>query len=338
MIRTKKPDHGKEKDMHRFLIAGTILVLFAACLPATTQAQNYPDHPIQLVIPTSPGSGVDILGRIVAEELGKLLNTQVVPMNKPGASFTAGTDAVVRSKKDGYTLLYAPSTAIVYSRIPDPTTVPYDPFKDLDFLGLNVWNPMFLVVPEDAPWKTFAEFVDHLKKKPGEVRMSLLGALAIERFDLEIIKSMTDAEVSIIPFKGPAEALTALLGGHVESSFIGVGLGLPHVKSGKIRPLLITRKWSELPNVPTTTELGYKKELDSGCFALYGPAGLPEDVKKVLIPAFEKIAKNPELKAQMDKMGFVADYKTPAELIKFMKEGFATGMDLAKKITAQEKK
>ena len=320
------------------LIVGMVLVLSAAVLPATVLAQNYPDHPIQLVIPTSPGSGVDILGRLLGEELGKLLNTQVIPVNKPGASFTTGTDAVVRSKKDGYTLLYAPSTAIVYSRIPDPSVVPYDPFKDLDFLGLNVWNPMFLVVREDAPWKTFNEFVDYLKKHPGEVRMSLLGALSIERYLLEIIKSLTGAEVSIIPFKGPPEAMTALLGGHVESSFIAVGMGLPQVQTKKIRPLLTTRKWSELPDVPTTTELGYNKELDNGCFALYAPAGLPEDVKKVLIPAFEKIAKNPELRSKIDKMGFVADYKSPAEHTRILKGNYESAMDLAKKIMAQEKK
>ena len=290
------------------------------------------------MIPSPPGSGVDILGRLVAEELSKILNTQVVPMNKPGASFTAGTDAVVRSKKDGYTLLYTPSTAIIYSRIPDPSTVPYDPVKDLEPLGLHVWNPMMVVVKEDAPWNKFTEFLADLKKRPGEIRMSLLGALAIERFNLEIIKSETGATVSIIPFKGPAEAMSAVMGGHVESSFIGVGLGYPQVQAGKLRPLLITRKWAELPDVPTTRDLGYKKDLDSGWFAFYGPAGLPEEVKKVLIPAFEKVAKNPQLKAKIDKMGFVADYKTPAELKKNMIDGFESGMAMAKKIVAQEKK
>ena len=319
-----------------FFIVGTVLVLFVSGLPVTIQAQTYPDHPIQLVIPSSPGSGVDILGRIVAEELGKVLNNQVVPINKPGASFTAGTDAVVRSKKDGYTLLYTPSTAIIYSRIPNPETVPYDPVKDLEPLGLHVWNPMIVVVQEDAPWKKFSDLVDYTKRKPGEMRMSLLGALAIERFNLEIIKSQTDAQVSIIPFKGPAEALTALLGGHVESSFIGVGIGLPHIKAGKIRALLITRKWSELPKVPTITELGHKRGLDSGWFAFYAPAGIPEDVKKVLVPAFEKIAKNPELKDKIDKMGFVVDYKPPAELTKIMIDGFETGMDMARKLGGQK--
>jgi len=155
--------------MSRFvLIVGVVLVLFLTGLIPTLQAQQYPDHPIQLVLPTTPGAGVDILGRLVGEEMGKILKTQIVPINKPGASFTTGTDAVVRSRKDGYTLLYSPSTAMIYARIPNPDVVPYDPVKDLEPIGLHVWNPMILVVKEDSPWKTFSEFVTMPRKTRGK--------------------------------------------------------------------------------------------------------------------------------------------------------------------------
>ena len=194
---------------------------------------------------------------------------------------------------------------------------------------------MILVVREDSPWKTFSEFLDRARKNPGKVSMSIFGALAIERFNMEIIKSLTEAQFNLVPFKGPAEALGAILGGHVESSFIGVGLAFPHVKEGKIRALLITRKWSELPGVPTITELGYKKELDSGWFAFYAPAGVPDEVKAALVPAFEKIAGNLELKARIDQMGFVVDYKSPAEHKKIMIEGFEMALSIAQKIGAQ---
>jgi tripartite-type tricarboxylate transporter receptor subunit TctC len=273
--------------MKRFIfITGFILILFGiSSLPA--QAQPYPNRPIQLVIPTTPGSGVDIVARLAAEELSKILKMPVVPVNKPGASFTTGTDAVVRSKKDGYTLLYTPSTAIIYARIPDPSTVPYDPFKDLEFLGLHAWNPIFLVVRSDSTSKNFSDFINQAKKAQGKMTMSLFGALAIERFNMEIISSMTDTQYNYVPFKGPPEALTAILGGHVDSSFIAVGLGYPNVKAGQIRALLTSRKWSDLPDVPTITELGYKRDLDSGSFSFYAPVGIPNEVKSVLIPAFE---------------------------------------------------
>ena len=317
------------------LFVGIVLAFFVPGQITPLQAQPYPNRPIQLVIPTTPGAGVDIVGRLVAEEVGKILKTQMVPVNKPGASFTTGTDAVVRSKKDGYTLLYTPSTAIIYARIPNPDLVPYDPVRDLEPLGVHAWNPMILVVKEDAPWKTFPELLDYARKNPGKVTMSLFGSLAIERFNMEIIKSLTDTQFNLVPFKGPAEALGAILGGHVDSSFIGVGLAFPHVKEGKIRALLTTRKWSELPDVPTVTELGYKKELDSGWFAFYAPAGVPDEVKAALVPAFEKVARNPELKARIDRMGFVVDYKSPAEHKKIMVEGFEAAMAIAQKIGAQ---
>jgi len=313
-----------------------ISVLFFICtLGLTTtpiQAQPYPERNIQLIIPTTPGSAVDIVGRLVAEELGRILWTQVIALNKPGASMTSGTDAVVRSKKDGYTLLYATTTAMVYSRVPNPEIVPYDPVKDLEPLGMHLWVPAALVVRQDSPWKTFSEYVEYGKKNPGKLSISIHSIGAIEHFNLEVIKSLTDTQFNMIPFKGAAEALTGLLGGHVDSSFVGLTLTLPHVKSGKMRILLTSRKWPGLPELPTIAELGYKQELSAGWFGFYAPAGISEEVKKVLVSGFERIARNPEMKSKIDGMGFTVDYKSPAELRRIMIEDFEAAMAIAKKI------
>lgn len=315
------------------LIAGILFFICTFSLTTTTiQAQPYPERNIQLIIPTTPGSAVDIVGRLVAEELGKILGTQVIALNKPGASMTSGTDAVVRSKKDGYTLLYATTTAMVYSRVPDPEIVPYDPVKDLEPLGMHLWVPAALVVKQDSPWKTFSEYVEYGKKNPGKLSISIHSIGAIEHFNLEVIKSLTGTQFNMIPFKGASEALTGLLGGHVDSSFVGLTLTLPHVKSGKMRILLTTRKWPGFPELPTVTELGYKQELSAGWFAFYGPAGIPEEVKKVLVSAFERIAKNPEMKSKIDGMGFTVDYKSPVELKRIMREDFEEAMAIAQKI------
>jgi tripartite-type tricarboxylate transporter receptor subunit TctC len=324
----------KEENMKRsILIVGILFCMgLFGLTPITIQAQSYPERNIQLVIPTPPGSAVDIVGRLVGEELGKILGTQVIAMNKPGASMTSGTDAVVRSKKDGYTLLYATTTAMVYSRVPNPGIVPYDPVKDLEPLGMHLWVPAAIVVNQDSPWKTFSEYIEYAKKNPGKLSVSIHSVGAIEHFNLEVIKSLTDAQFNMIPFKGASEALTGLLGGHVDSSFVGLILTLPHVKSGKMRILLTTRKWPGLPELPTLTELGYKQELSAGWFAFYAPAGIPEEVKKILVSAFEKVAKNPEMKSKIDSMGFTVDYKSPAELKKIMIEDFEEAMGIAKKI------
>ena len=314
----------------------TVSILFFICTFSLTiptiQAQPYPERNIQLIIPTTPGSAVDIVGRLVAEELGRILGTPVIPLNKPGASMTSGTDAVVRSKKDGYTLLYATTTAMVYSRVPNPEIVPYDPVKDLEPLGMHLWVPAALVVKQDSPWKTFSEYMEYAKKNPGKVSISIHSVGAIEHFNVEVIKSLTNAEFNMIPFKGASEALTGLLGGHVDSSFIGLTLTLPHVKAGKMRILLTTRKWPGLPELPTITELGYKQELSAGWFAFYAPAGISEEVKKVLVSAFERIARNPEMKSKIDGMGFTVDYKSPVELKRIMIEDFETAMAIAQKI------
>ncbi len=315
------------------LIAGILFFICTFSLTTTTiQAQPYPERNIQLIIPTTPGSAVDIVGRLVAEELGKILGTQVIALNKPGASMTSGTDAVVRSKKDGYTLLYATTTAMVYSRVPDPEIVPYDPVKDLEPLGMHLWVPAALVVKQDSPWKTFSEYVEYGKKNPGKLSISIHSIGAIEHFNLEVIKSLTGTQFNMIPFKGASEALTGLLGGHVDSSFVGLTLTLPHVKSGKMRILLTTRKWPGFPELPTVTELGYKQELSAGWFAFYAPAGIPEEVKKVLVSAFERIARNPEMKSKIDGMGFTVDYKSPVELKRIMIEDFEAAMAIAQKI------
>jgi tripartite-type tricarboxylate transporter receptor subunit TctC len=313
-----------------------VIILFSICtfsLTTTTiQAQPYPNRNIQLVIPSTPGAAMDITGRLVAEELGKILGTQIITVNKPGASMTLGTDAVVKSKKDGYTLLYANTTAIVYSRVPAPNIVPYDPVEDLEPLGMHLWVPLVVAVKEGSPWKTFPELVEYAKQNPGKLRISTHSEASIDRFNVEICQSLTGAQFNHIPFKGAPEAVTALLGGHVEVTSTALSLALPHHNAGKMKILLITRKWSGLPNAPTFTELGYKQELGAGWFAFYAPAGVPEEVKKVLVPVFQRIATNPEMKSKIDKMGFVVDYKSPSELKKIMIEDYEAAVAVALKI------
>jgi tripartite-type tricarboxylate transporter receptor subunit TctC len=295
-------------------------------------ADRYPDRPIQVVIPNVPGSVMDINARVLSDELGKLLGTQIIVITKPGAATTLGTDAVARSKKDGYTLVYTGASATIYTRITNPETVPYDPIKDLEPLGLHLFLPLTVTVQENSPWKTFGELVDYAKKNPGKLRVSTIGVGGIDHFNMEITQAMTGAQFTHVPFKGGEAVITALLGGHVEVTYDAFGKILPHAQAGKLRILLLTKKMSEYPHIPTATELGYKQGLLSGWFAFYGPAGLPEEVKKILIPAIEKVIKNPELKAKVEKMGFVVDYKSPAELKKLVIDEYETANAIAIKI------
>ncbi|OGP64741.1 MAG: hypothetical protein A2169_01885 [Deltaproteobacteria bacterium RBG_13_47_9] len=297
------------------LVGGVVLVVCAFGLAdSTLQAQPFPNRLIQLVIPMGPGTATDIHGRVIAEELKKILKTEIVVVNKPGASQTTGTDAVVKSKKDGYTLLYAGGAAIVAHAL-EPGIVPYDPIKDLEPLGLHVFFPVVIAVQEDAPWKTFHEFSDDAKKNPGKIRISTPGIQTHSSINVMIMETLTGAQYTLIPFKEGAKAVTALLGGHVEATSFSFSPLIPHVHSKKMRVLLTSKKMSDYNNIPTINELGYREELTTPFMGIYAPVGIPEEVKKILVPAIKEAIHNPDVIAKISKIGgSIIDYRSPEGL------------------------
>ena len=202
--------------MKRFvLLVGLFLIGYGWIVGAPAlEAQPYPNHPIQLVIPGAAGLMQDIPGRLLSEEVGKLIKQQIVVVNKPGASMTLGTDAVAKSKKDGYTLLFTATAPLVYPRVFDPKSVPYDADKELVPLGGRALISFVVAVQEGSAWKTFAELIDYAKKNPEKLRVGTPGVETTANFDLQIIQSLTGARFIHIPItKGPA---VSLLGGHIE--------------------------------------------------------------------------------------------------------------------------
>lgn len=314
-------------------LLGAFLVLNAFSSGVQTlQAQPYPSHPIQLVIPGAPGDAGDIAARLLMEELAKILKTPVVAVNKPGGAAAVGTDFVAKSKKDGYTLLYGITAGTIYSPALGPDTIPYDPIRDLEPLGFHAFFPCIFSVQSEAPWKNFLEIVDYARTNPGKFRCSTLGVGSINHFQLEIIKSLTNADITMIPFKGASPAVTGLLGGHVEATFVALAVSEPHQRSGKLRGILLDRKVPDLPEIPTLRELGYKRDLPSPWAGLYGPAGMPEEAKKVLIPAIEKAIKTPELMSKIQKMWFLPGYKPPSEHKALWIEDYENAKTLTKKM------
>ena len=325
----------KEVNVKLLSMTGSLLVAVLALnlgIAQNLQAQSYPSHPINLIVTMDPGAGADTAGRHLAEELSKILKTQVIVINKPGAGSTLGADFVVKSKKDGYTLLYATASSVVYTKATNPEVVPFDPVKDLEPLGLHCFFPVTVVVQQTSPWKTFGELIDYARKNPGGVRVSVPGQGNIDHLNVEIIKSLTDTQFTIVPFKGAGAAMTALLGNHVDVAAISVPLASPHVKAGKLRNLLLSNKMREFQEVPTLTELGYKQDLLYPWFALYAPAGIPDEVKNVLVPAIEKAVKNPEMEAKLEKLGFMVEYRSPAELRNLQESDYARARPLAVKL------
>jgi tripartite-type tricarboxylate transporter receptor subunit TctC len=279
-----------------------------------------------------PGTTGDITGRLVAEELSKILGTPVIVLNKPGASMTLGTDVVARSKKDGYTIAYTNTSAIIYAKVSNPEVVPYDPFKDLEPLGLHVFFSNVVAVHESSPWKTFSELIDDAKKNPEKIRVGTPGIGSLSHFCLALMETLTGAKFNHIPLKGTQPMITNLMGKHLEVIITAPSQVLPFVSEGKARALAVSKKTPQLPDVPTLTELRYNQDLLSAWFALYAPAGVPEEVKKVLVPAIEKAIKTPEMRPKIEKLGFVVEYKSPQELRKIMTEDYETASAIAVKI------
>jgi tripartite-type tricarboxylate transporter receptor subunit TctC len=314
-----------------------ILMVFGFVIGVSPSwAQRYPDRPIQYFIPNVAGSIMDINSRLFTEDLGKILGTQVVPINKPGAATILGTDALAKSKKDGYTIGYA-SNSIVYARILNPETFHFDPDKDIEPLGQHVLLPLAAAVRADAPWNTFNELIDYAKKNPGKIRVDTIGIGSPAHFNLEILQSLTGAKFTHVPFKGGESVITAILGGHIEVTIDAVNKIWPQVESKQMKILLLSTKMADFPNVPTITELGFKQGLVSTWFAVYTQAGLPEDVKKILVPATERAIKNPESKAKIEQMKLVVEYKAPADMKRKVAEEYTAALEIADKVGLRKK-
>ena len=320
--------------MKRFMTILGFLLLVDVVLVGTAnlQAQPYPAHPIQLVIPGAPGDAVDIAARSAAEELAKILKVPIVPLNKPGGGSILGTEFAVKSKKDGYTLLYALSSGLIYNPAMNPDSVPYDPIHDLEPLGMHVNFPTVISVRADSPWKHFSEMVEYAQKNPGKFRCGTLGVGSINHFQLEIIKSITNTDINMVPFKGASPVVTAVLGGHIEAAFVAVVLSQPHYESGKLRGILLDHKVAALPDIPTLRDLGYPQDLPVSFFGFFATAGIPDEAKKVLIPAIEKAIKTPEVMTKLQKLWYITNYKSPAELRQMLTENYEKAKSIAKKM------
>jgi tripartite-type tricarboxylate transporter receptor subunit TctC len=316
--------------MIRGLLAlSTFIVLFFA--PQLLPAQVYPKQPINLIIPLAPGDATDVAGRTIGEGISKLLKVPVVAVNRPGAGGTIGTDSAVKAPKDGYTILITNNASLVFNRILTPEAVPYDPFKDLTPIGMAARTPIVLAVHKDAPFKNFAEMAEYGKKNPGNVRIGTVGPGSVGHFTVEIVNSLTGADLTMIPFKGAGPAVTAALGGHIEGAAAAQGVVAEHLKAGTMRGIVASTKMAEFPQIPTLAQLGYKQNLLGVWSAFFAPAGVPAEVSKTLISALEKVMKDPAVASKLANLGMVADYVPPDKLIAEIREEHRTVEQIAKK-------
>lgn len=313
------------------MLKKSLSALALAALTALAQAQGYPRGPINLVIPLAPGDATDIAARAMGEELSKLLKVPVVPVNKAGAGGALGTDSVVKAPKDGQTILITINAALTFRRVLEPENVPYDPLKDLTPLGITTRIPSIFAVRDDAPYKSFGEMIEHAKKHPGSVRAGTVGAGSVGDFTVRMISALAGAEITMIPFKGASPAVTALRGGHVEGVALALGAVAGHIKSGAMRGIVISSRFPDFPAIPTLADLGYAQNLPAVWLGFFAPAGVSAEVTHALVPAVEKVAKDPAIAARLAALGMLHDYSPPARLLEEIRDEHRSVEAIARK-------
>jgi tripartite-type tricarboxylate transporter receptor subunit TctC len=181
-------------------------------------------------------------------------------------------------------------------------------------------SPSILAVRGEAPYRTFAELVDHAKKNPGAVRIGTAGAGSVGEFCVRTINSLTGAGLVPVPFTGASPGVTALLGGHVEGVVLALGTMTGHLRSGALRGVVISSKYPDFPDIPTLPELGYAEGLFGIWVAFFAPAGVPVEVTRTLVPALEHAIKSPAIGAKLKPLGMVMDYSPPEKLLDEIRE------------------
>jgi tripartite-type tricarboxylate transporter receptor subunit TctC len=265
------------------------------------------------VIPLAAGDATDTAARAIAEELARDLKVAVIPVNRPGAAGALGTSLVVKAPKDGYTILLTNNAALVFRAVIDPKVATYDPFRDLTPLALAMRSPSILVAGPDRPFKSLQEMVEYAKKNP--VRIGTAGVGSVGHFCVNTIGTLTGTELTMVPFTGATPAVTAVRGGHVDGVVLALGAMTGQIRSGAVRPLLISTKSEDFPDIPTFAELGFKEPLFGVWTAFFAPAGVPPEVTAALVPALERAIRAPSVSARLKPLGIVPDYAPPEKLL-----------------------
>lgn len=297
------------------LLAGLVMGL---AFVAGVSAAGYPEKAITVIVPFPPGGSTDSIARIIGPKITQKLGQPWIVDNRPGATGAIGAGMVKRAAPDGYTLLVA--SIGVYSVNPVlQKNMAYDPSKDFDLLTVAVRAPNVLVANPNVPAKTVAELVAYLKKNPGKLSFASAGAGSSDHLTAALFWQKSGTSGLHVPYKGGLPAMTDLIGGQVDVSFVNINTALPYIKSGKIKVLAVTgeQRAAVLPNVPTLSESGVHGVDIYSWQAVAAPKGLPKDVKAKLHGAIVAALNEPDIKARLVEQGFEIVGNTPEQFEKF---------------------
>lgn len=314
-------------------LIAALFALFVAT-PAAF-AQGFPSRPVTLIVTFPAGGPTDVAGRALAEATSKYLGQPIVVENRPGAAGTLGAAALVNARPDGYTLSMIPVTVL---RLPHMENVAFDPLKDIRYV-IGVSGYVFaVVVRADAPWKTMGELVAHAKANPDRVTFGSHGIGSTVHLAMEELAAAQGLKLVHVPYKGSADMMTALLGGHIQVAVDSTG-AVPHVSAGKARVLAVfTEKRVPIwPDVPTLAELGYGI-VSTSPYGIGAPAGTPPEIVKILHDAFRKGLEDPIHLKALEKFNQPLWYKSSEEYAQWAREQFERERRLIERLGLAKKK
>ena len=308
--------------MKTLLTAIAFTLLAAAGGPV--QAQAWPAKPVTLLVPFPPGGSTDMIARTLGTKLQEKLGGTFIVQNQAGAGGTVGAAAAKRAAPDGYTVFVSSLGPFVIG--PHLVKSPgYDPLKDFDYITVAVQAPNVLAVPASSPHKSVADVLAFHKANPGKMSFASAGNGTSDHLTAELFWQMTGTSGLHIPYKGGAPAMSDLLGGQVDASFMNINTGITNIKAGKLRALAVTsaKRSPLLPDVPTLEEAGVKGATVNSWQAFAAPKGLPADIKTKLHDALVAGLNDPQVKAKLLDLGFEIVGNTPEQFTAFQATEFA---------------
>jgi tripartite-type tricarboxylate transporter receptor subunit TctC len=291
-------------------------------LTATAAAQDYPNKPVRLIIPFPPGGSNDVVGRMIATQLGEKLGKQVVVDNRAGAGGVIGTEVAANSPPDGYTLLVI---SIAHAVNPWLYKLSYDPIKSFTPVGILASGPNVLVVNPELAVHSVKELIALGKQKPGELQYASAGIGSFQHLGGELFKLEAGVDILHVPFKGGGPAMIDVIGGHTKVMFSSLVQTTPHIKSGKLRPLGTggTKRSPVLPDVPTIAEAGVPGYEAVNWWGIVAPAGTSPAIIEKLHKDLAAVQSSPATQEQFSREGATVVQMSSADFGKFIQTEMA---------------
>jgi tripartite-type tricarboxylate transporter receptor subunit TctC len=292
----------------------------AALLPASPlRAQGWPEKPIRLILTAPPGSSIDVLGRLVADQLRERLGQAVIAENRPQAGGTAGTDAVAKATPDGYTIGLSFTGPLATAQFLD-RKLPYDPARDLAPVVMIGAAPNILAVGSSLPPRTFAEFLAYARARPGQLNYASVGNGSTSHLAMELLKRMAGLYIVHIPFNGAPPAVQAVAAGDVQLIMSNPTSLLPMIQAGRIRPLAVTslQRWPQMKELPTIAESGFPGFEAVAWNGIVAPAGTPREAIARLNREINGILKSPQIRPKVEAAGWDVVGGTPEAFAVFV--------------------